>query len=140
MAKHLSLSIYIPSLEVSRRNRRTDSHRMKELLIIWRFVRPGTYTVETLLNMLDILLRVDTPHYQAEHVIAGHEEHVRVDPPTYVISRLNSSSLAEVSSDRIGRSFNPRPQSCYYSSPNYEKSVLISSPTHSSTPANSRPL
>ena len=60
MAKHLSLSIYIPSLEVSRRNRRTDSQRMKELLVIWRSVRPGTYTVETLLNMLDILVRYGT--------------------------------------------------------------------------------
>jgi hypothetical protein len=57
MAMHLSLSIYIPSLEVSRRNRMTDSQRMKELLIIWRSVRPGTYTVETLLDMLDILVR-----------------------------------------------------------------------------------
>ena len=60
MAKHLSLSIYIPSPEVSRRNRRTDSQRMKEFLIIWRSVRPGTYTVETLLDMLDILVRYNT--------------------------------------------------------------------------------
>ena len=57
MAKHLSLSIYIPSLEVSRRNRKTDSQRMEELLIIWKSIRPRTYTVETLLDMLDILVR-----------------------------------------------------------------------------------
>ena len=57
IAKHLSLSSYIPSLEVSRRNRRTDSQRMKELLIIWKSVTPGTYTLETLLDMLDILVR-----------------------------------------------------------------------------------
>ena len=57
MAKHLSLSSYIPSLEVSRSNRKTDSQRMKELLIIWRSIRPCTYTVETLLDMLDILVR-----------------------------------------------------------------------------------
>jgi hypothetical protein len=57
MARHLSLSSYIPSLEVSRRNRKTDSQRMKELLIIWRSVRPDTYTVETLLDMLDVLVR-----------------------------------------------------------------------------------
>jgi hypothetical protein len=54
MARHLSLSIYIPTLKVSRRNRRTDSQRMKELLIIWRSLQPGTYTVETLLDMLDV--------------------------------------------------------------------------------------
>ena len=65
IAKYLSLAIYIPSLEVSRMNRRTDSQRMKELLIIWRSVRPGTYTVETLLDMLDILVRDDTRHERA---------------------------------------------------------------------------
>ena len=65
--------------------------------------------------------------------------------PNYVISRLNSSqhsSLTEVRSDRIGRSITPRPQSCYYSSPNatYTYGVSITTPLHSSTPENSRPL
>ena len=65
--------------------------------------------------------------------------------PTYVITRLNSmhhSSLTEVRSDRIGRSITPRPQSCYYSSPNntFESYVSLTTPLHSSTPANSRPL
>ena len=59
LAKHLSLSSYIPRLEVSRRNRRTDSQRMKELMIIWRRVKPDTYTVETLLRMLDNLVGDD---------------------------------------------------------------------------------
>ena len=59
MAKNLSLSIYIPCLEVSRRNRQTDSKRMKELLIIWRNLRPDTYNVDFLLNMLDIMVRDD---------------------------------------------------------------------------------
>jgi hypothetical protein len=53
----LSLSEFIPSLEMPRRGRRTDSQRLKELLIIWRSVRPGTYTVETLLHMLNTLVR-----------------------------------------------------------------------------------
>ena len=59
MASTLSLSEFIPSLEVPRRGRRTDRQRLKELLIIWRSVRPGTYTVETLLHMLNILVRDD---------------------------------------------------------------------------------
>ena len=59
LAKHLSVSSYIPRLEVARRNRRTDSQRMKELIIIWRRVRPDTYTVETLLRMLDNLVGDD---------------------------------------------------------------------------------
>ena len=61
LAKHLSLSTYIPSLEVSRRNRKTDSQRMKELLIIWRSLKPATYNVETLLNMLDLMARNYVP-------------------------------------------------------------------------------
>ena len=60
MSKYLSLSMYIPSLEVSRRNRRTDSQRMKALLIIWRSMKPVTYTVETLLDVLDNLVRFST--------------------------------------------------------------------------------
>ena len=59
LAKHLSLSSYIPSLEVSRRNRKTDNQRIKEFMIIWRSILPHTYTVETLLDMLDILVRDD---------------------------------------------------------------------------------
>ena len=79
LAKHLSLSSYIPMLEVARRHRRTDSQRMKELIIIWRRVRPDTYTVETLLRMLDILVRDETYFILFNHVVhvrAGHEEHV----------------------------------------------------------------
>ena len=65
--------------------------------------------------------------------------------PAYFITRLNSSqhsSLTEVRSDRIGRSITPRPQSCYYCSPNntYESGVSLTTPLHFSTPENSRPL
>ena len=80
MAKHLSLSIYIPSLEVTRRNRKTDSKRMKELLIIWRNVRPDTYNVDFLLNMLDIMVRDVVHPEQTGHLLAGYEGDVRVDP------------------------------------------------------------
>ena len=49
VASTLSLSEFIFSLEMPRRGRRTDSQR--------RSVRPGTYTVKTLLHMLNILVR-----------------------------------------------------------------------------------
>merc|ERR1711892_1589797 len=107
LAKHLSLSTYIPSLEVSRRNRKTDSQRMKELLIIWRSVKPATYNVETLLNMLDLMGMKGM--YEWIHLMTKE----RLSPnslPSYVITRLNNSqhsSLREVRSDRIGRSITP---------------------------------
>jgi hypothetical protein len=40
----LSLSEFIAILEVPKRGRRTDSQRLKELLIIWRSVIPAAYT------------------------------------------------------------------------------------------------
>ena len=62
MARYMALEDYIPSLEVSRRNRKTDRQRMKELMIIWRSVRPETYNLEFLLGMLDTLVRDESHH------------------------------------------------------------------------------
>eukprot|EP00092_Neocalanus_flemingeri_P023281 GFUD01025243.1.p1 GENE.GFUD01025243.1~~GFUD01025243.1.p1 ORF type:complete len:337 (+),score=110.73 GFUD01025243.1:60-1070(+) len=145
LARHLSLSTYIPSLEVSRRNRRTDSQRMKELLIIWRSVRPATYTVQTLLNMLDIMGMKDMYEWIQ---LMTKDKLSPTSVQTYVITRLNCSqhsSLTEVRSDRIGRSITPRPQSCYYSSsvsPHawHTRTTPLHCVSINSSPANSRPL
>ena len=40
-------------LQVSRRTRRTDRHRLKELLKIWKERRPHTYNVPSLIAILD---------------------------------------------------------------------------------------
>ena len=54
MAHNLELSEYIPSLEVTRRKRRTDKHKLAQLMLLWRTVRPTTYNVNTLLRILDM--------------------------------------------------------------------------------------
>ena len=56
IARYLDLETYIPRLEVTRRNRMTDNQRLKELMMVWRSVRPDTYKVEFLLDMLDVLV------------------------------------------------------------------------------------
>jgi len=43
----------VPTLEVSRRTRRTDRHRLKELVEIWKLRRPQTYNVPSLIAVLD---------------------------------------------------------------------------------------
>ena len=56
MARLLSLETFIPVLEVTKSGRRTDKQRLKELLNIWKRVKPDTYTVQKLLNVLDTLV------------------------------------------------------------------------------------
>ena len=83
IAWHLSLSIHISTLEVSRRNRRTDSQRMKEILIIWRSLKSGTYTVETLLDMLDILVRDGTDLFLIPRRLVERRQLPHVIQPSY---------------------------------------------------------
>ena len=127
MASTLSLSEFIPSLEVPRRGRRTDRQRLKELLIIWRSVRPGTYTVETLLHMLNILVRDDVcvmfiTMLSMQGMKAMYEWMLLMTKdrlsPGSVFSRLNTSRCSSLRSDRTRRrSITPHPQSYLYSSP-----------------------
>ena len=44
-------------MQVSRRTRRTDRHRLKELLEIWRERRRPTYNVQSLIAILDSQVR-----------------------------------------------------------------------------------
>jgi len=123
MAKYLALSHYIPSLEVSRRTRMTDSHRMKELLIIWRSLRPDTYTVDTLLKMLETLGMKGM--YDWIHLMTKD----RLSPnslPTYVFTRLNNSQHSLLSEDRSDWR-----TSLHNDTPHYYKSSIHTTPTHS---------
>jgi len=124
MAKYLALSNYIPSLEVSRRTRKTDSHRMKELLIIWRSLRPDTYTVDILLKMLETLGMKGM--YEWIHLMTKD----RLSPnslPSYVFTRLNNSQHSLLSEDRCDwrTLHNDSPSTHYYNT------SIHTTPTHS---------
>jgi len=124
MAKYLALSNYIPSLEVSRRTRKTDSHRMKELLIIWRSLRPDTYTVDILLKMLETLGMKGM--YEWIHLMTKD----RLSPnslPSYVFTRLNNSQHSLLSEDRSEwrTLHNDSPGTHYYNT------SIHTTPTHS---------
>jgi len=53
IALAVDLKEVVPTLEVSRRTRRTDRHRLKEFLEIWKLRRPQTYNVPSLIAVLD---------------------------------------------------------------------------------------
>ena len=58
LARHVSLGSHVPRLEITnRRSLRRDSDKLSEVLRLWRQHHPDTYTLTTLLHVLDIMVR-----------------------------------------------------------------------------------
>ena len=56
------------------RRRRTDRHRMAKLMVLWREVKPNTFNVETLKNVLAAevgSVRPMSPHFHFHCFISG---------------------------------------------------------------------
>merc|ERR1719347_1659282 len=122
-ASHLGLNSYIPSLEVNRRNRRSDRDRMKELVVMWQTLRPKTFNIRTLLSVLE----KEGLKSMYEWVKLMTEERLRKEElGNRVLEKLSQSrarsSLSMHSEGprlRVGRagSCTPRPQSHCFSLP-----------------------
>ena len=56
-ARLLFLITHNPMMVGSSRVKGTDSQRLKDVLQIWKKVQPDSYTVQTLLYMLDTLVK-----------------------------------------------------------------------------------
>ena len=57
LARHVSLGSHVPRLEITnRRSLRRDSDKLSEVLRLWRHHHPDTYTLTTLLHVLDIMV------------------------------------------------------------------------------------
>ena len=58
LARHVSLGQHVPRLEVTcRRHLRRESEKLSEVLRLWRQSYPDSYTVHTLLSVLDLMVR-----------------------------------------------------------------------------------
>ena len=81
LARAVQLQSCVPRLEVTTRRRlRTDSDKLGEVLRLWRQCHPHTYTVHTLLAVLDTMVAERFLSYNSplNGLSAGHEEYVRV--------------------------------------------------------------
>ena len=71
LARHVSLGQHVPRLEVTcRRHLRRESEKLSEVLRLWRQSYPDSYTVHTLLSVLDLMVRHSLQHALAFKAIA----------------------------------------------------------------------
>jgi len=132
---HLGLKSFIPSLEVARRRRRTDKERLKELLVLWETLLPHTYTVKTLLSLLD----KQGLKAMYEWVKLMTKERLRKEElSSFLLEKLSQSrarSSLSMASERLGRpSSSLRPHSHFFSLPASPYHWLSSTNTRESTP------